>query len=89
MTVEAAHAHGKWVGMCGEMAGEILAVPLLVGLGIDELSMASTSLLPVKQVIRKLTLADCQKLVSEVFQLTETSQIEARIKNFLKEKECR
>jgi phosphotransferase system enzyme I (PtsI) len=88
MTIEAAHTHGKWVGMCGEMAGEILAVPLLVGLGIDELSMTATSLLPVKQVIRKLTLADCQKLVREVFQLTETSQIEARIKNFLKEKEC-
>ncbi|MBT9174174.1 MAG: Phosphoenolpyruvate-protein phosphotransferase [Syntrophomonadaceae bacterium] len=87
MTVEAAHAHGKWVGMCGEMAGEILATPLLVGLGIDELSMTATSLLRVKQVVRKLSLADCQKLVREVFRLTETSQIEARIKDFLKEKE--
>src|SRR3546814_17510501 len=36
MTVEAAHAHGKWVGVCGELAADALAVPLLVGLGVDE-----------------------------------------------------
>ncbi len=51
---EAAHAHGKWVGVCGEMAGDPMAVPLLVGLGIDELSMALPAIPRAKQLIRAL-----------------------------------
>ena len=43
--VKAAHAEGKWAGMCGEMAGDQTAVPLLVGIGLDEFSMSATSVL--------------------------------------------
>ncbi len=51
---EAAHAHGKWTGVCGELAGDSLAVPLLVGLGIDELSMSPPAIPRAKQLIRVL-----------------------------------
>ena len=56
MTVEAAHAEGKWVGVCGELAADMLAVPLLVGLGVDELSVAARSIPLVKARVRELDL---------------------------------
>src|SRR5690606_6647054 len=46
--VDAAHAKGKWVGLCGEAAGEVVLTPLLLGLGIDELSVGAALVLPVK-----------------------------------------
>ncbi|MFH0786941.1 MAG: putative PEP-binding protein, partial [Pseudomonadota bacterium] len=52
--VEVAHSHGKWVGVCGEMAGDPVTVPLLVGLGIDELSMNPPGIPLAKQIIRSL-----------------------------------
>ncbi|MGD2079155.1 MAG: phosphoenolpyruvate--protein phosphotransferase, partial [Chloroflexota bacterium] len=55
-TVQAAHAAGIWVGMCGELAGNALAAPLLVGLGLDELSMSAPSIPAVKAAVRSLTL---------------------------------
>jgi phosphotransferase system enzyme I (PtsI) len=62
--VEAAHNNGIWVGVCGEMAGEPLFAPLLLGMGIDELSAASSSLPRVKEVIRRLTLREAQELAA-------------------------
>jgi phosphoenolpyruvate-protein phosphotransferase (PTS system enzyme I) len=75
MIADAAHAHHIWVGVCGEMAGDILLVPLLLGLGIDELS-ASASLVPrVKLAVQSLTVGECQSLVKEVLQLSTPSEI--------------
>jgi len=62
--VEAAHNNGIWVGVCGEMAGEPLFAPLLLGMGIDELSAAAASLPRVKEVIRRLTLSEAQELAA-------------------------
>jgi phosphotransferase system enzyme I (PtsI) len=62
--VEAAHNNGIWVGVCGEIAGEPLFAPLLVGMGVDELSVASSSLPRVKEVIRRLTFAEAQELAA-------------------------
>ena len=56
--VEAAHTKGKWVGICGELAGDQQAIPILVGLGIDELSMSAPTIPGAKQIIRKLLYAD-------------------------------
>jgi phosphocarrier protein FPr len=61
-TVQAAHAAGIWVGMCGELAGNALAAPLLVGLGLDELSMSAPSIPAVKEAIRSLQLLEAQQL---------------------------
>jgi len=61
-TVEAAHAHEVWVSVCGEMAGEPVLVPLLLGLGVDELSAAPGLIAPIKYLARRLKMADCRKL---------------------------
>jgi phosphotransferase system enzyme I (PtsI) len=54
MTIEAAHAHGKWVGVCGELAGDPRAIPVLIAMGIDELSMSSAKIPRAKQIILSL-----------------------------------
>ncbi len=59
-TVEAAHAAGKWVGVCGELGADPQAVPILIGMGVDELSVSVPAIAPVKAQIRSLTLAAAQ-----------------------------
>lgn len=55
MVIKAAHKEGKWVGMCGEMAGDPIAIPILLGLGLDEFSMSATSILPSRTLIKNLS----------------------------------
>ncbi len=66
MIVNAAHAHNLWVGVCGEMAGEISLTPLLVGLGVDELSTGSALVPRVKRAVQSLDIGVCLQLVDEV-----------------------
>ena len=66
MIVNAAHAHNLWVGVCGEMAGEIALTPLLVGLGVDELSTGAALVPRVKRAVRSLDIGVCLQLVDEV-----------------------
>ena len=66
MIVNAAHAHNLWVGVCGEMAGEISLTPLLVGLGVDELSTGSALVPRVKRAVQSLDVGVCLQLVDEV-----------------------
>jgi phosphocarrier protein FPr len=61
-----AHERGIWIGMCGEMAGNPLATPVLLGIGLDELSMSAPSIPAVKQAIRALTMADARRIADEV-----------------------
>jgi len=63
--VEAAHREGKWVGVCGGIAGDPQAVPLLLGLGVDELSVSVPSIPGIKAQVRGLRLADCRQLAQE------------------------
>ena len=56
--IESAHTEGKWVGMCGEMAGDLSAIPILLKLGLDEFSMSATSILPARSLIRQLNVQD-------------------------------
>lgn len=72
MTIEAGHARGIWVGVCGQMAGDPLMTHLLLGLGIDELSMAPAALPAVKDMIRSVTLAQA-KLMAESALREETA----------------
>ncbi len=65
MTVEAGHAAGIWVGVCGEMAADILMTPLLVGLGIDEFSVGAPRVPAVKHAVRKLSYATCKTLAED------------------------
>src|SRR5690606_16403618 len=60
MVIEAAHREGKWVGMCGEMAGDSIAIPILIGLGLDEFSMSASSILPARSQIKGLSKAEIE-----------------------------
>ncbi|KHA72812.1 PTS mannose transporter subunit IIC [Pseudomonas chlororaphis] len=82
MTVKAAHAHGKWVGVCGAMASERLAVPLLLGLGVDELSVSVPMIAPVKATVRELALADCQIIAQQVLCLESAGQVREALQLF-------
>ncbi len=64
-TVEAAHAAGKWVGVCGELGADAQAVPILIGMGVDELSISVPAIAPVKAQIRALNLADAKVLAEK------------------------
>jgi phosphotransferase system enzyme I (PtsI) len=75
MVVDAGHAHNLWVGICGEMAGEISLIPLLIGLGVDELSTGSALVPRVKRAVQSLDVGDCLKLVEEVTHMESASQI--------------
>jgi len=68
MVIEGAHRHGKRVGMCGEMAGDPIAVPILLGLGLDEFSMSASSILNVRQLIRDLTYERAQALAQRALE---------------------
>ena len=72
--IKAAHAAGKWAGMCGEMAGDQTAVPLLVGMGLDEFSMSATSVLRTRSLMKKLDTAKMEEYANRA--LTECSTME-------------
>lgn len=74
-TVTAAHAHGKWVGVCGALASEALAVPVLIGLGVDELSVSVPLIPSIKATVRGLDLAGCQTIARQVLGLEEAVQV--------------
>ncbi|QQK78379.1 phosphoenolpyruvate--protein phosphotransferase [Salicibibacter cibarius] len=61
--IDASHAEGKWTGMCGEMAGEETALPILLGMGLDEFSMSASSILPARSLMRTLSGNDARALV--------------------------
>lgn len=72
MVVQAARANGIWTGVCGEMAGDIVLTPLLLGLGVDELSTSPATVPRVKKAIQSLKLTECQALAEQALR-TETS----------------
>lgn len=73
--VEAGKAAGVRVGICGEMGGDIELTPLLVGLGLDELSVSTGQVPRVKEAVRKLNQAECEQLVAEVLKLSDAGEI--------------
>ena len=75
MIADAGHAHDIWVGVCGEMAGDIALVPLLLGLGVDELSASAVLVPRVKRAVQSLTTTECKQLIDETLQLQTASEI--------------
>jgi phosphoenolpyruvate-protein phosphotransferase (PTS system enzyme I) len=78
MIAEAAHANKIWVGVCGEIAGDVALIPLLLGLGMDELSAGATLVPRVKRAVQSLAIPECRKLVEETLKLNTGSEILAR-----------
>lgn len=75
MVVDAAHRNNIWVGVCGEMAGDIQLTPLLLGLGIDELSASNTVVPRIKKAVQSLSLDVCQKLATSALELESPQEI--------------
>lgn len=77
--IDAAHKEGKWAGMCGEMAGEQLAAPLLLGLGLDEFSMSATSVLSQRKLIRSLSQAEMKELADKALNCCTMEEVVALV----------
>ncbi len=85
MTVDAAHAHGIWAGVCGEIAGDPVLTPLLLGLGVDELSAAPAILDQVKYMIRRVKLDEARELAEFALASESPTEIEARCLEFARQ----
>lgn len=85
MTIDAGKANGIWTGVCGEMASDIQLTPLLIGLGVDELS-ASTALVPrIKKAVQSLDSAECEHLVREVLAMDDSDAILERARSMARD----
>jgi len=82
--INAGHKRGVWVGICGEMAGNPLVTPLLVGLGIDELSVIPSVLPEIKKIIRSSYFKQFREIATEALQLETAEAVEAHIRKFFK-----
>ncbi|HEY2492196.1 MAG TPA: phosphoenolpyruvate--protein phosphotransferase [Paenibacillus sp.] len=85
MVIEAAHKEGRWVGMCGEMAGDTTAIPLLLGLGLDEFSMSASSILPARSLIAKLSTSEMQQLAATALTCATSEEVVELVKKTLGE----
>ena len=75
MVIDNAHKEGKWVGMCGESAGDQRMIPILLGFGLDEFSMSPISILPARKLITSLSYADMQKFADEILSMGTAKEI--------------
>ncbi|WP_010500838.1 phosphoenolpyruvate--protein phosphotransferase [Paenibacillus elgii] len=80
--IEAAHRHGKWSGMCGGMAGDPLAAPLLLGLGLDEWSMEAGALPKLKRALAQLNAATCRERAQQWLQLATAAEVRSELERF-------
>src|SRR5699024_8972854 len=80
MVIEAAHKEGRWVGMCGEMASDPTAVPILLGLGLDEFSMHAASILPVRKQISQLRKYKLTEAREQMLEKRTADEVEQFIK---------
>ncbi len=83
-TIDVAHNNNIWVGLCGEMAGDPLMVPFLVGLGLDELSMTPVVIPEVKKIIRSMRYNSAKRLLEKVFQFSRAAEVKDELIKFLK-----
>lgn len=76
MVIDASHREGKWTGMCGEMAGDEIAIPILLGLGLDEFSMSASSILKARSQISKLSKAEMAQHTDHILALSNSQEVE-------------
>lgn len=80
--IDAAHSEGKWVGMCGEMAGDEIAVPILLGLGLDEFSMSATSILSTRHLLSKISKEKTEILAQKALNMDHNEDVFHLIKGY-------
>ncbi len=86
LTVDAGKSQGVWTGVCGEMASDIVLTPLLIGLGVEELSATSTLVPRVKKAVQSLDATGCEALVAKVLEMDDASQILAASMSMARER---
>ncbi|RIP35676.1 phosphoenolpyruvate--protein phosphotransferase [Staphylococcus gallinarum] len=82
--IEASHKEGKWTGMCGEMAGDEVAIPLLLGLGLDEFSMSATSILKARRQIKGLSQNEMEELADRAINCATTEEVTTLVSQYAK-----
>ncbi len=82
MTIKGAHQYGKWVGICGGTASESKAVPILLGLGVDELSLSIPNIPLIKALIRKLDRSECERVALEALKLTNGKEVRELVNRY-------
>ena len=81
--IDAAHAAGKWAGLCGELAGQRRAIPVLLGLGLDEFSMTPRAIPEAKQIIRSLTFTEAQEIAEHALSLATVAEVKEYLDSVL------
>ncbi len=89
MTVDAAQREGIWCGLCGEMSANPLCALLLVGMGMDELSMGALAIPEIKRVIRQVKLSETRRLVEEIYTMRTSREIHEHVRNAYRSIQCR
>jgi len=84
--VEAARKNGIWVGVCGEMASDVVMTPVLIGLGVDEMSMGSVSVPRVKKAIQSLSFGECETLALGILQMDSGEEVRRQLEQVAQEK---
>ncbi len=85
MVIDAAHKEGKWAGMCGEMAGDHIAIPLLLGLGLDEFSMSATSILSARALMSKMDMKLLKPLAEKALNMSHNDEVMNLVNDYLEE----
>lgn len=83
MVIDAAHKEGKWAGMCGEMAGDEIAIPVLLGLGLDEFSMSASSILKAREQISQLSKSEMAAHSESILSLATADEVKAYVEKLL------
>ena len=86
MTLDAGRAANIPVGMCGEMAGDALAVPLLLAMGFDYLSASHTVIPEIKKIVRELSISECEGFYDEVKKINTTQEVIRVVKNHFRKR---
>ncbi|WP_150284006.1 phosphoenolpyruvate--protein phosphotransferase [Rummeliibacillus sp. TYF-LIM-RU47] len=81
--IDGAHKEGKWVGMCGEMAGDEIAIPILLAMGLDEFSMSASSILRARAQIAKSSKEDLEKHIEKILQLSSNKEVSSYVTQYL------
>ena len=84
MTIDGAHSQGRWCGMCGEMGGDPMAAPVLLGLGLDEFSMSASKILPTRKIITSLNKKEMEELANKALKCHTEPEVSELVKAVLK-----
>ena len=85
LTIKGGHSKNRFVGMCGEMAGDIQSIPILIGLGLDDFSMSASSIPQARKIINSLSVKECEKLANKALECSTAEEVNKLVKQFLKQ----